>query len=583
MTLCLLLFLECPKPRALDTGPDVPSIMFSRNQGPQGLGIMIIEGKHAEVGQGIFISDIQEGSAAEQAGLIVGDMILQVNKDVILGSNYDSTASLLKKTEGVVTIIVCNPNKAKEEEKAKEGGKKEEEKPKQLTKPMSGTTPTKTSPLSSFNLASIIKSSHSTQRASSCVSHGSQIIPDHPHSSKKHSQSAPTKNNVSRAMTNKSSAASSKNPPRPTLLTTPNSTHPTKRQPSPPAITHGPSKSPGTTPEPTEAPPEPPADPATCEIKPGRETTVEINKDNVGLGLSIVGGSDTLLVSERGKILTGIFSGIILQTCYTYFCFHSSSLINLFLLFSKVKMTVYRDEAAASGGKEEDLLDIMEVELAKKAGKGLGLSIVGRKNGVGVFISDVVKGGAAEADGRLMKGDQIIAVNGQDLKGATQEEAAAVLKTATGRVTIKLGRLRPRKGAAPEKTSSSLLRDSASPETSPILPASPPTIITPSPSAAMGPPLRTRTIRLERGPDGLGFSIVGGHGSPHGDLPIYVKTVFDRGSASKGGLGEDNRLHRGDQILAVDGVSLDGRTHQEAVALLKGTRKRGSVTLTIAR
>lgn len=32
----------------------------------QGLGIMIIEGKHAEVGQGIFISDIQEGSAAYQ-------------------------------------------------------------------------------------------------------------------------------------------------------------------------------------------------------------------------------------------------------------------------------------------------------------------------------------------------------------------------------------------------------------------------------------------------------------------------------------------------------------------------------------
>lgn len=39
-------------------------------QGPQGLGIMIIEGKHAEVGQGIFISDIQEGSAAEQVWVI---------------------------------------------------------------------------------------------------------------------------------------------------------------------------------------------------------------------------------------------------------------------------------------------------------------------------------------------------------------------------------------------------------------------------------------------------------------------------------------------------------------------------------
>ena len=53
-----------------------------------------------------------------------------------------------------------------------------------------------------------------------------------------------------------------------------------------------------------------------------------------------------------------------------------------------------------------------------------------------------VRGGTAEADGRLMKGDQILAVNGQDLKSATQEEAAAVLKTAMGKVTIKLGRLK---------------------------------------------------------------------------------------------------------------------------------------------
>jgi hypothetical protein len=35
-------------------------------QGNQSLGIMIIEGKHAEVGQGIFVSDIQEGSNAEK-------------------------------------------------------------------------------------------------------------------------------------------------------------------------------------------------------------------------------------------------------------------------------------------------------------------------------------------------------------------------------------------------------------------------------------------------------------------------------------------------------------------------------------
>lgn len=41
-------------------------LFFFLAQGQHGLGIMIIEGKHAEVGQGIFVSDIQEGSAAEQ-------------------------------------------------------------------------------------------------------------------------------------------------------------------------------------------------------------------------------------------------------------------------------------------------------------------------------------------------------------------------------------------------------------------------------------------------------------------------------------------------------------------------------------
>ncbi|GBP75936.1 Inactivation-no-after-potential D protein [Eumeta japonica] len=72
---------------------------------------MIIEGRHAEVGQGIFISDIQEGSPAEQAGLQIGDMILAVNKDTLLGCSYDSAAATLKRTEGVVVLTVCNPNK----------------------------------------------------------------------------------------------------------------------------------------------------------------------------------------------------------------------------------------------------------------------------------------------------------------------------------------------------------------------------------------------------------------------------------------------------------------------------------------
>lgn len=43
-----------------------------------------------------------------------------------------------------------------------------------------------------------------------------------------------------------------------------------------------------------------------------------------------------------------------------------------------------------------------------------------------------MKGGIAEADGRLQAGDQILSVNGEDLKNATQDVAAAALKVKNG-------------------------------------------------------------------------------------------------------------------------------------------------------
>ncbi|KAJ8266195.1 hypothetical protein GJAV_G00127580, partial [Gymnothorax javanicus] len=67
---------------------------------------------------------------------------------------------------------------------------------------------------------------------------------------------------------------------------------------------------------------------------------------------------------------------------------------------------------------------------------GLGFNIVGGEDGEGIFISFILAGGPADLSGELRKGDQILSVNGVDLRGATHEQAAAALKNAGQTVTI---------------------------------------------------------------------------------------------------------------------------------------------------
>uniref|UniRef100_A0A674HKI0 Multiple PDZ domain protein n=1 Tax=Taeniopygia guttata TaxID=59729 RepID=A0A674HKI0_TAEGU len=456
------------------------------------------------------------------------------------------------------------------------------------------------------------------------------------------------------------------------------------------------------------------SDPATCPIIPGCETTIDISKGRTGLGLSIVGGADTLLgaiiihevyeegaASKDGRLWAGDqileVNGIDLRNAT-----HDEAINVLRQTPQKVRLTVYRDEAQY---KEEDMYDVLNIELQKKPGKGLGLSIVGKRNDTGVFVSDIVKGGIADTDGRLMQGDQILTVNGEDVRNANQEAVAALLKCSLGTVRLEVGRIKagpfhserrtsqssqvsegsgslssfsfPVSGSgAPEVFESGLKRHTTTSEIqglrtveikknptdslgvsiaggvgSPlgdvpifiammhpngvaaqtqklrvgdrivsicgtstegmthsqavnilknasgtielqVVAGGEVSVITgqqqdpPIPSLSfagltstgifqddLGPP-QYKTITLDRGPDGLGFSIVGGYGSPHGDLPIYVKTVFAKGAAA-----EDGRLKRGDQIIAVNGQSLEGVTHEEAVAILK--RTKGTVTLTV--
>uniref|UniRef100_A0A3Q3L0L4 Discs, large homolog 2 (Drosophila) n=1 Tax=Mastacembelus armatus TaxID=205130 RepID=A0A3Q3L0L4_9TELE len=71
-----------------------------------------------------------------------------------------------------------------------------------------------------------------------------------------------------------------------------------------------------------------------------------------------------------------------------------------------------------------------------KGSTGLGFNIVGGEDGEGIFVSFILAGGPADLSGELRRGDQILSVNGTDLRGATHEQAAAALKGAGQVVTI---------------------------------------------------------------------------------------------------------------------------------------------------
>ncbi|XP_050542349.1 afadin isoform X7 [Daktulosphaira vitifoliae] len=87
--------------------------------------------------------------------------------------------------------------------------------------------------------------------------------------------------------------------------------------------------------------------------------------------------------------------------------------------------------------------DIQTIRL-HKSNNGMGLSIVAAKGAgqerLGIYIKSVVKGGAADADGRLQAGDQLLKVDGQSLVGITQEKAAEYLVRTGPIVTLEVAK-----------------------------------------------------------------------------------------------------------------------------------------------
>ncbi|XP_044780730.1 partitioning defective 3 homolog B isoform X3 [Bubalus bubalis] len=132
--------------------------------------------------------------------------------------------------------------------------------------------------------------------------------------------------------------------------------------------------------------------------------------------------------------------------------------------------------------------------------------------------------------------------------------------------------------SSPEEDASTSLQQSKSPRVPRLgrKPSSPSL----SPLMGFGSKKNAKKIKidLKKGPEGLGFTVVTRDSSIHGPGPIFVKNILPKGAAIK-----DGRLQSGDRILEVNGRDVTGRTQEELVAMLRSTKQGETASLVIAR
>uniref|UniRef100_A0A673ST45 Partitioning defective 3 homolog B n=1 Tax=Suricata suricatta TaxID=37032 RepID=A0A673ST45_SURSU len=204
----------------------------------------------------------------------------------------------------------------------------------------------------------------------------------------------------------------------------------------------------------------------------------------------------------------------------------------------------------------------------KKGPEGLGFTVVTRDSSVHgpgpIFVKNILPKGAAIKDGRLQSGDRILEVNGRDVTGRTQEELVAMLRSTKQGETASLVIARQEGTFLPRELKGEPDCYALSLETTEQL---------------------TFEIPLnDSGSAGLGVSLKGNKSRDTGtDLGIFIKSIIHGGAAFK-----DGRLRTNDQLIAVNGESLLGKSNHEAMETLRRSMSmegniRGMIQLVILR
>lgn len=217
----------------------------------------------------------------------------------------------------------------------------------------------------------------------------------------------------------------------------------------------------------------------------------------------------------------------------------------------------------------------------KKGPEGLGFSITSRDVPLGgsapIYVKNILPRGAAIQDGRLKAGDRLLEVNGVDLNGRGQEEVVSLLRATPMGGTVTLVVLRQEETFIPREMNA----EPAIQNTREWKVEEEELVLTPDGTREF---LTLEVPLNDSGSAGLGVSVKGNRSKEsHADLGIFVKSIINGGAACK-----DGRLRVNDQLIAVNGESLLGKTNQDAMETLRKSmstegNKRGMIQLIVAR
>merc|ERR1719410_2806511 len=190
----------------------------------------------------------------------------------------------------------------------------------------------------------------------------------------------------------------------------------------------------------------------------------------------------------------------------------------------------------------EDLVEITVTLLRHESGFGFRI-VGGTEEGSQVSIGHIVPGGAADLDGRLFSGDEIVGVDGQSVLGASHHVVVGMMGHAAqrGQVALTVRRRQPQE----------TYRDPSQ-----------------GPGMTPGYPYDVTVSRLEN--EGFGFVII----SSVSRAGSTIGRIIPGSPAERCG-----RLQVGDRILAVNHVEINSLHHGDIVNLIKDSGY--SVTLTV--